>query len=177
MSSSAPQDIVHASVVAGGAHDLSTHYQRAGRGTSVILLSGDGTTSNALLAGLPRHFRLIAPNVPASLAVTASGFQTWLRGFLDALGVTRAAIVVGPCFAAQVLGFALMEPERIGQLVFLVGPCGTSFGMDGERGVVDRLEKAGQSLLVLPLDQSDPAAFARSLASIELFLRPAESRS
>jgi hypothetical protein len=177
MSTSAPQDIVHASVVAGGTHDESTHYQRAGRGASVILLSGDGTTANALLAGLPRHFRLIAPNVPASLAVTGGDFQTWLRGFLDALGVTRAAIVAGPCFAAQVLGFSLMEPERVGQIVFLIGPCGTSFGADGERGVVDRLEKAGQSLLVVPLDQTDPAAFARSLASIEAFLCPAESQS
>jgi pimeloyl-ACP methyl ester carboxylesterase len=177
MSSSAPQDIVHASVVAGGTHDASTHYRRAGRGASVILLSGEATISTALLSGLPRHFRLIAPNVPPSLAVTANGFQTWLRGFLDALGITRAAIVVGPCFAAQVLGFALTEPERIGQLVFLVGPCGNSFGMDGERGLADRLERAGQSLLVAPLDQSDPAAFDRSLGAIALFLRPVETRS
>jgi pimeloyl-ACP methyl ester carboxylesterase len=116
--------------------------------------------------------RTVISAEPARFAV-----MRWLRGFLDALGITHAAIVVGPRFAAQVLGFALTEPDRIRRLVFLVEACGNSFGMDGDRGLADRLERAGQSLLVAPLDQSDSAAFARSLAAIELFLRPFETRS
>jgi pimeloyl-ACP methyl ester carboxylesterase len=165
MSSSAPQDMVHASVVAGGTADASTDYQRAGQGASVVLLSGDGTTSNALLAGLPRHFRLIAPNVLASLAVTASGFHAWLRGFLDALGVTRAAIVVGPCFAAQVLGFALTDPDRIGQLVFLVGACGNSFGEDAYHSLMICRARAGDRIAAIREYRRLESLFKRELES------------
>ena len=172
MPSSAAPDLVHASVVAGGAPDALTHYLRAGRGESVLLLSGDATTSNALITSLPRHFRLIAPNVPPSLAVTASGFHNWLRGFLDALGIASTSIVVGPCFAAQVLGFALSEPERIPRLVFLLGACGNSIGMDGDNGATDRLERAGQRLYVTPFDMSDPGGLLRTLGEISSFLGP-----
>jgi hypothetical protein len=172
MQSSSAQDIVHANVVVGGAHDATTHYLRSGRGPSVLLLSGDEQVSRALIAELPKRCRLIAPEVPKSLAVTASGFHTWLRGFLDALGINRASIVVGPCFAAQVLGFGLAEPERIERLVFLLGPCGSSSSFNGDPGVIDRLERSGQAILATPIDPTDEPALARALSEISAFLGP-----
>ena len=172
MQSSSAQDIVHANVVVGGAHDATTQYLRSGRGPSVLLLSGDEQISGALIAELPKRYRLIVPDVPPSLAATASGFHTWLRGFLDALGINRASIVTGPCFAAQVLGFGLVEPERIERLVFLLGPCGSSSAFNGDPGVIDRLERSGQAILATPIDPTDEPALARALSEISAFLGP-----
>ncbi|HEY9226130.1 MAG TPA: hypothetical protein VIP11_05755 [Gemmatimonadaceae bacterium] len=170
------QDVAHASVVAGGANGFETHYLRAGRGSSILVLASDPKISEALISDLPRRFRSIAPKLPLVESAPPPEFNPWLRGFLDALGIARTAIVAGPCHAAQVIGFTLNEPERVSRIVFLLGICGEWAG-DGEdwgRGIADKLGIAGQPLLVTPLDPTDETARARVLADIVTFLERVE---
>ena len=171
--SGASPDVVHACVVAGGPNGADTHYLRAGRGAPVLLLAGDPAVAGALIGGIPRRFRSIAPNFSGAKPIKTSEFNAWIRGFLDALGIGRVAIVVGPCFAAQVLGFSLLEPDRIDRVVFLLGACGTSAAEDGQ-GISDRFDRAGQPLFVTPFDATDPVAYDRTMSEIAAFLTPAE---
>ena len=154
MSNPVAQDVVHACVVAGGEKGGETHYLRAGRGAPVLLLA-EAATAGALIGGLPRNFRSIAPQLPGPVETVAANFNPWIRGFLDALGIPKVSVIVGPCLSAQTLGFALIEPERVDKLVFLVGGCGDAPAPEGEIGVVDRLRTSGQPLLATPLDVTD----------------------
>jgi len=170
MSNPVAQDVVHACVVvADGEKGAETHYLRAGRGAPVLLLA-EATAASALIGGLPRNFRSIAPKLPGPVETVAANFNPWIRGFLDALGIPKVSVIVGPCLSAQTLSFALLEPERVDKLVFLVGGCGDAPAPEGEIGVVDRLRTSGQPLLATPLDVTDPQACGRGLAEIAAFL-------
>lgn len=170
MSNPVGEDVVHAMVVAGGDNGGETHYLRAGRGAPVLLLASEAVVSGALIGGLPRHFRSIAPKLPGTIETVAANFNPWIRGFLDALGIPRVSVIVGPCLAAQTLNFALIEPERVDKLVFLTGGCGDAPTAEGEMGVVDRLRTSGQPLMSTPLDVTDPSARDRGLQEIVAFL-------
>jgi hypothetical protein len=161
-------DVVHACIVAGGLDGRETHYLRAGTGRPVLLLAGDPSVSGALVGALPRHFRAIAPRISPP-SPDAPEFIPWIRGFLDALGIPRASIVVGPCFAAQILAFSLLEPERVERLVFLIGACG-DWSADVDEGLVDRLGTSGQPLLATAFDPSDAPAASRTVTAIANFL-------
>ena len=105
---------------------ISTTYLRAGRGAPVVVLGGDSegaTESRALFVALAEHFRVIAPemvragsrSVGGGTSVTA--FSTWLRGFLDGLGILQASLVVREEWALRALGFCLTDPLRVDRLV------------------------------------------------------------
>ena len=108
-----PTDVVRACVVAG---DVDTPYYRVGRGEPVLMLVGDTATLSALLAGLPRDLRALAPNHHTG------EFGLWLSGFLDALGIQRVAVVADASFALPTVAFARAEPDRVARLV-IVGEC------------------------------------------------------
>jgi pimeloyl-ACP methyl ester carboxylesterase len=135
-----------------------------------VLLLAEPAAASALIGGLPRHFRSIAPKLPAPVETIAANFNPWIRGFLDALGIPRVSVIVGPGLSAQTLGFAMLEPERVHKLVFLVGGCGDAPAPEGEMGVVDRLRTSGQPLLATPLDVTDAHACERGLTEIAAFL-------
>lgn len=83
--------------------DLTTRYRRSGSGRPVIVLQpaddahADWPQLAELLSG---HCRVIVPELPAGLTDAA----TWLRDFLDALGIERAAVVV-----PEQLGIATLD--------------------------------------------------------------------
>jgi pimeloyl-ACP methyl ester carboxylesterase len=117
-----PGQSITSATVCDGCTD--TIYLRSGRGTPVILLAEPHETREALLRRLAHCYRVIAPDHSSSPGKTwDSGdtreFTDWLRGFLDALGLTRTSIVAVDGFAAQARGFALLEPERVERLVIV----------------------------------------------------------
>src|SRR5690242_17796873 len=83
--------------------DLTTRYRRSGAGRPVVVLqpSGDaGADSSRLASLLSEHCRVIVPELPAEVTDAAA----WLRDFLDALGIERAAVVV-----PEQLGIAALD--------------------------------------------------------------------
>lgn len=122
-----PEDVVHATVVAGG---LCTPYLATGRGPSVVLLSKEPSWLAGLFAGVPRHYHLVAPVPPAAVEgisgnIVAShdsiraDFPGWIDGFLDALGVARAWIVADARYADVSLAYSVAAPDRVRAVVVL----------------------------------------------------------
>jgi pimeloyl-ACP methyl ester carboxylesterase len=168
MPKSLSPDVVRACVVAG---NTDTHYLRAGRGEPVLVLTANPDASRTLLDLLPRDFRVMAPEATAPGGAGATptlDFAAWIRDFLDALGIACVAMIVDPCFAAPALGFALLEPDRVKGLVFLLCQCGD--GAVNEGGVSDRLGQSGQRLLAMRFDPSGPAAAQAGIPEMVAFL-------
>lgn len=171
--SGSTRDVVAVAVIAGGPYVPDTHYMRAGRGTPVVLLTAASETAELLIAAFPRSFRVMAPILASADDARTPDFPSWLRHFLDALGLPRASIIVDPPLAADALGYTLQEPDRIDRIVFLLSPTGAK--PDVEQGVTDRLVEAGQALLATPFDARDAAGRERTLAEITAFLETAEA--
>jgi hypothetical protein len=102
-------------VVSDGATE--TWYLRAGAGPAVLVLSADAERRAGLLRSLAAHARVTAPEPPrdvlddAPATARQSRLSTWLRGFLDGLGVLPFAIVADPTFAIAAREFALAEGD------------------------------------------------------------------
>jgi hypothetical protein len=75
---------------------------------------------SGLRAALAQHFRLVVPESGPS-----GDFATWLRCFLDGLGLSEVDLIGVEKMAPPVLDFAVMEPDRIKRLVLL--PSGEAF--------------------------------------------------
>ena len=88
--------------------DLTTRYRRSGSGRPVVVLQppndadADWSRLAELLTG---HCRVIIPELPAGVTDAA----TWLRDFLDALGIERAAVVVPEQLGIASLDLALLD--------------------------------------------------------------------
>jgi pimeloyl-ACP methyl ester carboxylesterase len=107
-SSSAPATGVLAEVRVG---DLTTRYRRRGSGRAVVLLCAPGCADGAsppLAELLSADCRVIIPEVPEGVTDTAA----WLRDFLDALGIERAAVVVPEQLGIATLDLALLDTGR-----------------------------------------------------------------
>ncbi len=121
-------------------------YLRAGSGSPVLLIQtgADGTfASRSLLASLATRFRAIAP----AAAHGPLAFSSWLRGFMDGLGLQRASLVATSSLGVACLGFALAEPERVERLVFLLRDAPDPVLPDG--ALPDRLSESGHPLLLV----------------------------
>jgi pimeloyl-ACP methyl ester carboxylesterase len=146
-----------------------TLYRRAGHGAPVVVLAaGDSPAGVALLDALPRRFRVIAPELPASRRDGNGGgrdvwpaFPTWLSGFLDGLGLGGVAVVAEERFGGAALGFALLEPARVERLVLVLdgGAHPPPFG-----ALADALGHAGVPLLVSWLAGADRGESAAEVA-------------
>ena len=161
-------DVVRACVVAGS---TDTHYLRAGRGEPILVLAGNPDTTHALLELLPRGFRVMAPEATppgGAGAAPTLDFTAWIRDFLDALGIAGVAMIVDPSFAAPALGFALLEPDRVKGLVFLLYQSGD--GAIDEGSISDRFGQSGQPLLAIRFDPTDPDSLPARIAEIVAFL-------
>jgi pimeloyl-ACP methyl ester carboxylesterase len=122
---------------------LPTRYLAAGDGPPVVLVHGVGESAfdwRGAMAHLSRARRVYAPDMPAvgGTGRPATGAATgdfspayharFLGAFLDALGIERAAAVVGASLHGHcVLRFALSEPRRA-SAVGVVG--GTGLGRE-----------------------------------------------
>ncbi|HUY22402.1 MAG TPA: alpha/beta fold hydrolase [Acidimicrobiales bacterium] len=107
-------------------------YGEAGEGTPVVFLHGWGLDHRVYKRALARlvaaGVRVVAPALPgfggtASLRARSwslAGFASWLAEFLDAVGVTEPALIVGHSFGGGVgIVFAHDHPERVRGLVLI----------------------------------------------------------
>ena len=109
------------------AGSVSTTYIRAGAGTPVVILRPGAparAVGRGLLPHLAPHFRVIEPEScsPSGRAVDAGdgvAFSSWLREFLDGLGLARVSLVVQETVAVRALSFAIAHPGRVGGLVLV----------------------------------------------------------
>jgi len=114
-----PPDSHRATVYAGA---CATDYVRAGHGATVLLLTRQ-RAEHPLFGALASAFRVIAPELPrhaAGLEGEADSlppFASWLRDFLDGLGIERVCLVVDELFALDALRFCLAEPTRVDCIV------------------------------------------------------------
>jgi hypothetical protein len=88
--------------------DLTTRYRRSGSGRPVVVLrlpDEQGAAQPDLADLLSAHCRVISPQLPAGVTDAAA----WLRDFLDALGIERAAVVVPEQLGIATLDLALPD--------------------------------------------------------------------
>jgi len=188
---STPPDIPfnRASLWAGG---WETKYARAGAGAPVVVLSGlpnpvAGPLANALSGA---GHRVYAPEAPTRLNQAlreggggrggAPAFASWLRDFIDGVGLVEVPLVVADeRLTAAALAFAVAHPCRITRLVLLFGGAADDGAVGpGGHAQRDRLEGGGQPLLVRavawPQAPEDVPAYARELtAEVSAFLHGA----
>lgn len=108
-----------------------TAYIRHGQGPPVVLLHGyAGAIWNweHQLEPLGRRFTLFIPDVIGQglsdkprAAYTPAFYLDWLRGFLDAVGVGRTAIVGHSMGGGLALSLQLSDPDRVGRLILISG--------------------------------------------------------
>ncbi|WP_340536921.1 alpha/beta fold hydrolase [Nocardioides sp. GXZ039] len=114
------------------------HYVEAGRGYPLVMLHGSGPGATGLsnfspnIAELSRRFRVILPDMPGwgdsdSVAAQERDHVASLVGFLDELGIARAAFAGNSMGGATLLRMATLHPERMSHLVTM----GSGVGQGG----------------------------------------------
>lgn len=108
-----------------------TAYIRHGNGPPVVLLHGyAGAIWNweHQIETLGRRFTLLIPDLIGQglsdkphLAYAPPLYIEWLRGFLDAVGVVRTAIIGHSMGAGLALSLALTHPDRVDRLILISG--------------------------------------------------------
>lgn len=108
--------MTRASVMVGA---VETAYRRAGRGPTVLILTGAPpfpSTDSASLRPLVARARVIVPEqvTISALAMAAAESETpfvrWLDGFLEGIGVEAVTLVAAEAFAPEVQRFAARHP-------------------------------------------------------------------
>jgi hypothetical protein len=92
---------------------VETEYFRSGSGSPVLLLlmpPGDPDRDRIMRVLSPRA-RVIAPRIPAAVE-----FTSWLRDFLDGVGVVPVHIVATSALEVHARYFAASDPARVEQL-------------------------------------------------------------
>lgn len=112
-----------------GARVIEYREAGPGDGPALLMLHGTGSSSagyRAQLTGLSDRFRVIAWNAPGyggstPMALpdpTASDYAAVAAELLDALGVTRVAVLVGSSWGSVIaLNLTVSQPARVGALV------------------------------------------------------------
>ncbi|ODC02613.1 alpha/beta hydrolase [Terasakiispira papahanaumokuakeensis] len=108
---------------------IKTAYLSAGTGYPVICLHGGGAgavTWYPSIGPLSQHFHVIAPDIVGygesdkpDAAYDKAYFVTWLKQWLDELGITRAHIIGLSQGGAIALQLALDYPEVVDKLVLV----------------------------------------------------------
>ena len=106
-------------------------YLDAGGGPPVILVHGFGGSLwqwEYQQAPLATHHRIITLDLPGSglsdkpdIAYTPDEMIAFFRGFMDALGIQKAALVGNSMGGGLVIGMAVTHPERVERVVLISG--------------------------------------------------------
>jgi pimeloyl-ACP methyl ester carboxylesterase len=106
-------------------------YLDVGGGPPVILVHGFGGSMwqwEYQQAALASHYRVITLDLPGSglsdkpdIAYTPDEMVAFVRGFMDALGIQKAALVGNSMGAGLAIGMAVAHPERVDRLVLISG--------------------------------------------------------
>ena len=94
-----------------------TRYVRRGTGPSVVLVGADANTNPVvlpLITKLAPNHRLIVPQTPAT-----DDLASWLRGFIEGLGLAEIALITGDAPAAAATELAATDDFTIRKLVVL----------------------------------------------------------
>lgn len=133
--------------------DHVTRYVRRGTGPSVVLVGPD-SRANPVWAPLVEHLapshRIVVPQLPPSDADVAS----WLRGFIEGIGLTSIVLIAGNGTSAAALDVAMADDLLVRKLVLMPTDADSVRLLDAER-----------TLLVPPT-----ASPAESLQRIEQFI-------
>lgn len=159
---------------------VDTFYLEAGSGPPVILLHGLGATNASMLPplwDLARDHRVIAPDLPgfggSSKPIRSYDFPffaSWLKAFMDALGIEKASLVGNSLGGRIALEAGLSLPDRIDRMVLL---CPSPAFLHG-RQYVPLVKLLRPELAVVPMLLTHGAVVegARSLFSKPDRLRP-----
>jgi hypothetical protein len=140
-----------------------TRYVRRGVGRPVVLLAAPSETNALwpeLLDAIAAQRRLVLPDVPVSEA----RFSSWLRGFLDGVGLPLVSLIAAGSCCLPAVELALLDPDRFERLVLIPDGCAEVTGLMGRLGTEGR----PGTLPVLVLRRAAPAADALQL--VEPFL-------
>jgi 4,5:9,10-diseco-3-hydroxy-5,9,17-trioxoandrosta-1(10),2-diene-4-oate hydrolase len=106
---------------------IKTNYLLAGKGQAVLLLHGasaGAVTWSPVIGPLSTYSQVIAPDVVGygesdkpSASYDRTYFVSWLRDFLDTLGLQTVSIVGVSQGGSIAMQFALDNPERVDRLV------------------------------------------------------------
>lgn len=134
------------------AHDQVMRYRRAGAGRPLLVLCpalDPDALWPELETSLAGKFRVLTPDVPAACDDVAS----WLAGFLEGVGLDRAALVAadGCCLAA--LELALLGCDQVERLVLVPAGGAGETGLDGTLAT----SAAGVSVPLLIVRRALPA--------------------
>ncbi|MGW4740077.1 alpha/beta fold hydrolase [Nocardia xishanensis] len=122
------------------------HYTRTGTGSPVVLIAGGGLWGYSwrdVVPALAAEHTVYAVDLPSQgftdlhrddFAYDLPAMSAAIAGFLDAIGLSRAAIVGHSWGGAWSLYFAEQHPERVEQLILLDSP-----GLDAEKAPVTTL--------------------------------------
>lgn len=143
-----------------------TEYLRMGQGPAALLLAERGDPLALELAGrLAERHRVYLPELPETPG-RRPDFATWLRGFIDCIGVAHVPVIVlADRFSTAALAYAMVDSLRVARLALLIeDPCGI-----GQRGptLVETIGEAGAPLLlrwVVREPAETPVALAREVA-------------
>ena len=106
-------------------------YLDAGGGQPVILVHGFGGSMwqwEYQQAALASHYRVITLDLPGSglsdkpdIAYTPDEMVAFLRGFMNAMGIQKAALIGNSMGAGLVISMALAHPDRVERIVLISG--------------------------------------------------------
>lgn len=106
-------------------------YLDVGGGPPIILVHGFGGSLwqwEYQQAALAPHYRVITLDLPGSglsdkpdIAYTPDEMVAYFRGFMDALGIQKAALAGNSMGAGLVIGMAVMHPERVDRVALISG--------------------------------------------------------
>jgi hypothetical protein len=121
--------------------DQTMRYRRRGAGRPVVLLDDGADTGWPALGGpldgapgdlLAAHFRTIRPELPAAAPLALA---TWLRDFLDGIGVDAPALVALGCHARVALALARTDADRVARVLVVTEGAAADGGADHGPGV------------------------------------------
>src|SRR4051812_29110912 len=111
--------------------DRVMRYRRSGTGPTLLLLgaeAGPSPISTELVAALGARFRVIVPDIPAGVSVTA-----WIAEFLEGLGTCQVAILGANHLCMATLELAFRGIEQVRQVVLI--PDGAPDDSTSERAI------------------------------------------
>ncbi|TFL15643.1 alpha/beta hydrolase [Pusillimonas caeni] len=121
------------------ANRIRTHYLEAGSGAPLLLLHGGGAGADSVgnwkecIKILAKRYRVIAPDMvgfgktdkpsPENFTYDQKSRNDHIVAFIEALGLTKVAVVGNSMGGATALGVALQRPELLDRIV-LMGSAG-----------------------------------------------------
>lgn len=154
--------------------NLNTHYQRIGKGPTLVLLHGWANTWEAwapLIAPLAEHFTLIIPDLPGfgksetpkDACWSTPQYANWLYTFLETLHLKPLALI-GHSYGAKIascFAFSLMKPAP--KRLVLIGSSGIPTTLTKSKKIVAAITNMTPRFLKNALPDAVVRAFYKNI--------------